>query len=223
MSQPIGAPERQVRIKFDSAFDRHAIAHHLTRRDVERVLRWPRWVDELTAGAEVPPAEIVTVWVSVPPVIVPHDPSALLVVTRERRGDRRVHDAWRVYLSDVDVTRARSGLDVLTAFLERYGVDVQLGTESRRLFLPCRVPMGPVGNAAVRVGGAAPQAGVRTLEVFRLIPERVEIEIGAAFGVCETMLSADLGRHHWQRGTRTPSRATPVGRNALNPRGINNP
>jgi hypothetical protein len=199
MSQLVGTPppERQVRVKFDSAFQSDALAHHITRRDVERVLRWPRWVDELTAGAHTPPAEIVTAWVARPPVADPRDPSLLLVVTRDRRNDRRVHDAWRLYFSDIDLGRARSGFDVLEAFLERYGFAVQLGAESRRLFLPSRVPMGPAGNAAVRIDGAEPRAGVRPLEVFRLVPERVEIEVAIAFAVNEAALRTDLERHAW--------------------------
>jgi hypothetical protein len=193
MPQPVGT--RQVRVKFDSAFPRNALAHHVTHHDVERVLRWPRWVDELTARAEVPPTENVTAWVATPPMPDRRDPSVLLVVTRQRRNDLRVHDAWRLYLSDMNLGRTRSACDVLSAFLDRYGLDVQLGTESRRLFLPCRVPMGPVGNASVRIAGADPRAGVHALEVVRLVPERLEIEVGIAFAVNEPAMRADLARH----------------------------
>lgn len=198
MSQLAGAPpERQIRVKFDSAFSSDAAAHHVTRRDVERVLRWPRWVDELTAGTDTPSAEVVTAWVGRPPMPDPRDPSLLLVVTRDRRSDRRVFDAWRLYFSDIDLSRARSACDVLAAFLDCYGFMLQLGAESRRLFLPGRIPMGPGGNASVRIDGAEPGAGVRPLEVFRLVPERVEIEIGIAFAVNEAVLRADLVRHAW--------------------------
>lgn len=197
MSQSAGASERQIRVKFDSGFQSDAVAHHVTRRDVERVLRWPRWIDELTAGTETSLAEVVTAWVGRPPMPDPRDPSLLLVVTRDRRSDRRVFDAWRLYFSDIDLSRARSGSDVLAAFLDCYGFMLQLGAESRRLFFPGRIPMGPGGNASVRIDGAEPGAGVRPLEVTRLVPERFEIEVGIAFAVNEAVLRADLARHAW--------------------------
>jgi hypothetical protein len=193
--EPVSAPARRVRIKFDGAFPRHALTHHVSRHDVERVLRWPRWVAELTEGAEIRPSESIIAWVATPPMPNPRDPSVLLVVTRDRKNDRRVHDAWRLYLSDLNLGRARSARDVLAAFLDRYGLDVQLGIESRRLFLPCRLPMGPTGNASMRIAGAESCGGVHPLEVFRLVPERAEIEVGIAFAVNESALRADLARH----------------------------
>jgi hypothetical protein len=197
-----GDSQRQFYLKFDAGFETDGPAHHVSRRDVERALRWPRWVDELTAGADLAPSETVTAWVASPPMIARRDPSVLLVVTRQRRTERRVHDAWRLYLSDIDLRQARSGGDVLSAFLDRYGLDVQLGAESQRLFLPRRVSMGAEGNASVRIGGSEPAEGARVLEVFRLNPERVEIEVGVAFAVNEHSFRADVARHEPPPGER---------------------
>lgn len=191
---PVGE-SRQFHLKFDLAFETDASSHHVSRRDVERALRWPRWVDDLTAGADLIPAETVTAWVATPPMPVQRDPSVLLVVTRQRRADRRVHDAWRLYLSDLDLRQARSGADVLSAFLDRYGIDIQLGTESRRLFLPRRVPMGSAGNASVRIGASEGTERARVLEVLRLNPERLEIDVGVAFAVDEHSFRSDVARH----------------------------
>lgn len=210
MAVSIGTPGRPIRLKFDLAFPSDARAHHVTRQDVERVIRWPTWVDELTAGADVRPSESVRVWVASSPIPRPPDPSTVLVVTRDSRSERRVHDAWRLYSSDVELSGARCGYDVLTAFLDRYGVDVQLGDQSRRLFRRCRIQMGPVANAAVRVDDAEVGFGVRALEVFRLIPERTEIDVDVAFAVDERRLRADLARHN-----RTPRND----RGRLEPRG----
>ena len=203
---PSADAQRQVHLKFDSAFQNGAPSHHVSRRDVERVLRWPRWADELTLGADLVPSETVTAWVASPPMAVQRDPSVLLVVTRQRRAERRVHDAWRLYLSDIDLRQARSGSEVLSAFLDRYGLDVQLGTESRRLFLPRHVPMGADGNASARIAGADSTDGARVLEVFRLNPERLEIDVGVAFAVDEPFFRADVARHEPPPGE---SRARP--------------
>lgn len=195
MSSPVAVPRHGLRVKFDNAFPRVAPPRHINRRDVERVFRWPRWVDELTAGADISPSDRVTVWVANPLTSVPRDPSSLLVVTRDRRGDRWVHDAWRLYHSDVDLRRAQSARDVLTAFLDRYGLEVQIGALSRRLFLPCRLPMAAAANASARVIGALSRPEIRRLEMLRLIPERAEIEVGVAFAVDERSLRSDVARH----------------------------
>jgi hypothetical protein len=195
MSTAVGVPLHGLRVKFDRAFPSDAPSHHINRRDVERTLRWPRWVDELTQGAELALSDAVTVWVATPPTSVRDDPSSLLVVTRDRRSDRWVHGAWRLYHSDVDLRHARSGFDVLTAFLDRYGLEVQIGDSSRRLFLPCRLPMAAAANASARVIGVLSRPETRRLEILRLIPERAEIEVGVAFAVDERSLRADVARH----------------------------
>jgi hypothetical protein len=187
--------QRQLRVTFDGGFYGDAYAHHLTRRDVERVLRWPHWVDELTAGADFALAETVTAWVAHPPVASPRDPSSILVVARERNAERRVHDAWRIYHSDVDLSGARSGLEVLTAFLGRFGVDARIGDATRRLFLPSRVAMGAAGNSSMQCADAPPGGDIRPLEIVRLVPERLEIEVTAAFAVDERALRSVLARH----------------------------
>ncbi|HEV8449483.1 MAG TPA: hypothetical protein VGQ44_21860 [Gemmatimonadaceae bacterium] len=196
MAPAVGVPLNGFRIKFEHEFKRHAPTHHVTRRDVERVLRFPRWVNDLTTtdrGTAL--FETVGVWVAAPMSLPRHDPSSLLVITRDRRGDRWVHDAWRVYHSDVDLRAARSAYDVLSAFLARYGLEVQLGNASRRLFLPCRVPMAATANAAPRVLGALSRPETRRLEIVRLVPERAEIEVTVAFAVDERSLRADIARH----------------------------
>jgi hypothetical protein len=195
MSSTLIATSRALRVKFDRAFTCEAPAHHVNRRDVERVLRSPRWADELTAGVQDTPFDTVTVWVAGPPTSVRGDSSSLLVVTRDRRGDRWVHDAWRLYHCDVDLRCARSARDVLIAFLDRYGLEVQIGDASGRLFLPCRLPMAAVANASARVIGALSRPETRRLEILRLIPERAEIEVGVAFAVDERSLRADVARH----------------------------
>jgi hypothetical protein len=196
MSLAVSVPGNGLRVKFDHAFYRHAPAHHVTRRDIERVLRSPRWVDDLTSQAQDgPPSERVAVWVAAPPTWSPYDPSTLLVVTRDRRGDRWIYDAWRIYHADVDLRAARSAVDVFSAFLARYGLEVQLGNESRRLFLPGRIPMAATSNATPRVIGELSRPETRRLEIVRLVPERAEIEVTVAFAVDERSLREGVARH----------------------------
>ncbi len=113
-----------------------------------------------------------------------------------------MHDAWRVYHSDVDLGRVRSARDVLVAFLDRYGLDLRLGLEGRRLFTGGEVPMGSTANTRAQVVHAPEGAVVRTLEMLRLVPERASIEVTIAFAINETVLRRDLARHEWRRKVR---------------------
>jgi hypothetical protein len=195
MSTSVEMPLSGIRVKFDGGFQSDCRAHHLTRRDVERALRWPRWVDELTAAEGSTCSETVSVWVANPPMSSSRDPSSVLVVTRDQRGARWIHDAWRLYHSDLDLRHARTGCDVFATFLARYGLEVRIGDASRRLFLPCRLPMGRSANASPQVLGALARPETRGLQILRLVPERAEIEVAIAFAVDEGAVRADLARH----------------------------
>jgi hypothetical protein len=59
-------------------------------------------------------------------------PHWLLVQTHRREMTQVVQSAWRVYPDDVDLTRARSPLDVLKAFVETFGMTVRVGGRSEK-------------------------------------------------------------------------------------------
>ncbi len=188
-------PHRQGRIRFDTSFSGDVRSHHLTHNDVERVLRWPRCTDDLTGrGDEQQPAERVAVWLANPPMDTP-DPSSILVVTRERRNARHVQDAWRIYRGDLDLSRIRSAREAFLTFLGRYGIDLQIGNASRRLFTSCQVPMGPSGNAAAQLPDESADVDARTFQLLKLIPETAVIDVSIAYAVNETAVRSDLVRH----------------------------
>jgi len=199
VSQSIRAPQRQGRIRFDTSFSGDVRIHHLTHHDVERVLRWPRCSDDLTGQGDEQAAERITVSLANPPMETP-DPSSILVITREKRNARHVQDAWRIYRGDLDLSRVRSAREAFLAFLNRYGLDLQIGNASRRLFTSCQVPMGPSGNAAVRLQDAAADFDVRTFQLLELVPESAVIEVRIAYAVNETAVRSDLVRHELRGG-----------------------
>ena len=199
MSQSIRAPQRQGSIRFDTSFSGDVRSHHLTHHDVERVLRWPRCSDDLTGQADEQAAERITVSLANPPMETP-DPSSILVITRETRNARHVQDAWRIYRGDLDLSRVRSAREAFLAFLNRYGLDLQIGNASRRLFTSCQVPMGPSGNAAVQLPDAAADVDVRTFQLLELVPESAVIEVRIAYAVNETAVRSDLVRHELRGG-----------------------
>ncbi len=201
MPLTIETASRQVRTRFDSGFYGDIRAHHLTRRDVERVLQAPRWVDRLGA-AEINRSvtETASVWYAGLPA-APRA-SSILIVTRGRADEQRVHDAWRVYHGDVDLSRVRSARDALAALLGRYGLEMRLGLETKRLFTAGTVPMGATANTQAQVLNVPETAVVRTLEMLRLVPEAARIEVTVAFAINETALRRDLAKYDWQRTPR---------------------
>jgi hypothetical protein len=199
VSHSIQAPQRQGRIRFDTSFSGDVRSHHLTHHDVERVLRWPRCSDDLTALGDEHAAERVAVCLANPPMDTA-DPSSILVITREKRNARHVQDAWRIYRGDLDLSRVRSAREAFLTFLGRYGLDLQIGNASRRLFTSCQVPMGPSGNAAAQVPDAAADVDVRTFQLLKLVPETALIEVNIAYAVNETAVRSDLVRHELRVG-----------------------
>ena len=184
------------RVVFPGTFYREAKSHRVTRRAVERAFRTPKWIDAIVP--ERPQADAsdrMTAWVADSATASRDDPCSILVMTRDRSGERSVHEAWRVYHSDVDLSRARSAHDVFVAFLDRYGLDVQIAGVTRRLFTACRLPMAASGNAGIRVLGDVDRRAVHSVEIMRLIPERAEIEVTIAFAVDEKALRQDLAKH----------------------------
>jgi len=134
-----------------------------------------------------------------PPMETP-DPSSILVITREKRNARHVQDAWRIYRGDLDLSRVRSAREAFLAFLNRYGLDLQIGNASRRLFTSCQVPMGASGSAAVHLPDAAADFDVRTFQLLELVPESAVIEVRIAYAVNETAVRSDLVRHELRGG-----------------------
>ena len=188
--------ERGGRVVFPGAFYHEAKSHRITRRVVERAFRTPKWIDAIVPERPQPAAsEGMTAWVADSATASRDDPFSILVMTRDRNGERSVHEAWRVYHSDVDLSHARSAHDVFVAFLDRYGLDVQIAGVTRRLFTACRLPMAASGNAGMKVLSDVERRAVHAVEILRLIPERSEIDVTIAFAIDEKALRRDLARH----------------------------
>ncbi len=198
---------RPVRVRFDGAFYAAARSHHLTKRDVERALRWPKSIDDLTDDQAFL-GGTVTVWLATSPPALPVDPSSILVVARGRRGDPQGFDAWRVYHRELDLSRSRSAREAFAAFLGRYGLDLRLGAEARRLFLSCAMPMAATANTDGEIAAASEGATVKRLTIRRrrgsLLAEQHRF-----FGSCPSERRSKWERR--SRSTRRRSGATSCG------------
>jgi hypothetical protein len=94
----------------------------------------------------------------------------------------------------------RSAREAFLTFLGRYGLDLQIGDASRRLFTSCQVPMGPSGNAGARLPDAAADVDARAFQILKLVPETGVIEVSIAYAVNETAVRSDLVRHELRVG-----------------------
>jgi hypothetical protein len=63
----------------------------------------------------------------------------LLVLTKRAGDVLHVVNAWRIYPSDVDLSKASTPLDVLRAFVDVFGEEFALGDSEKKLFLYERV------------------------------------------------------------------------------------
>lgn len=70
----------------------------------------------------------------------------LLVLTKRHDDTLTVINAWRVYPSDVDLSRAETPLDVLRAFVESFGIEFKIGGVEKKLFMYERVAVKDKGE-----------------------------------------------------------------------------
>lgn len=67
-----------------------------------------------------------------------------LMVYAHRTGTTLlVQNAWRVYVDDVDLTEAQRPVHVLRAFVQKFGLEIQIGSETGSFFVDKDLPMKP--------------------------------------------------------------------------------
>jgi hypothetical protein len=158
-------------------------------------------------GVDFPPEVAVTAWVADPRIAVAADPFSLLVLTREQQGHTGVHDAWRVYHSDVNIANAKSALDVLVFFLQRYGMDVQIAGTTSKLFMYSRMPLAP-GTSAVQVLGAKDGMRISSSQLMKIDTSTNPpvAEVAVVFAVNEGAIEDDLALHGVFLRSKPPKR-----------------
>jgi hypothetical protein len=131
------------RIEFSPEFKDEHERKGVDRRDVELTLRKPDAVEHFhPSGYGIQDSKATSIYAKrFPNNSRPLNAFTLLVFC-QRNGDiQRVGPAWMVFHSDVDLSSAETPSAVLKAFLERYGVDSQVGEQVARLFWYQRIPI----------------------------------------------------------------------------------
>jgi len=125
----------QYQIKFDKAF-RLAEQCGVTQYQAESAIRNPDSYEHLIPehfGFDPEHASSLFMKVERPTA---HSERYIILVFANRKGYvQEVINAWRVYPSDVDLSDSSSPIDVLRAFVERFGTIFKLGDKTGKLFM----------------------------------------------------------------------------------------
>lgn len=112
-----------------------------------------------------------------------------LLVFAQRKGYvQEVIDAFRVYPSDVDLQSASSPVEVLKAFVDKFGETFMVGDKESKFFMNERLPI------------IHEKDGKDSVELFKVRPKRLTVVIGSAQQdkkMMETVLSfsIDYGKY----------------------------
>lgn len=126
------------------------------------------------------------------------DRFTLLVLTN-RANDVQVFDAaWRVYHSDVDVSKVSSLLDLLRAFVGVYGLDISLSDLPRERFIfykTFQTAPSPKPTKLIQVfADITPMPNFEVSSFFRYDPNGL-MEVAIAFAINLTRYKEDQRRH----------------------------
>jgi hypothetical protein len=81
----------------------------------------------------------------------------LLVQTHRQGIEQRAISAWRVYDGDVDLNSASTPLEVLRAFVERFGLIIRVGPIASKFIEGVDIPTGEDGNVKFSFSGEIPR------------------------------------------------------------------
>jgi len=185
------------KVKFGDSFDNGAGKRGIRRAHVESALRAPDAVEhllrELLPDAMYPAFSL----------YLKHQGEtgvhafSLLVMTQREGDTQSVETAWRVYHADVDLSQARSPLEVLRAFTEVYGMEFQVGDSPfAKFFLYSTVPWDDKTDTTF-IGGRGPMEN-RIFEqhvIVRVDKSSRLIVVSLAYAIDIGRYTNDLRRH----------------------------
>jgi hypothetical protein len=121
------------------------------------------------------------------------EPSFTLVQAHRDQDVQRVEAAWRIYPSEVDIKEAREPLDILKAFVARYGLDLKIGGgEVRKFTLYERVPIAPGWNRGLIQVLGRPQS---VWNAFWARAQDTYLEVALAYAIALDDYYATLEKH----------------------------
>jgi len=197
------------KIEFADTFRDLSEKRGIERRDVEQLLQAPDFVQHLRPEfLGIATAKLTSLYLKeFKNSQQPSNTYSLLVFCHRVGYVQRVGEAWRIFPSDVDLTTAKSPLDVLKAFVNKYGIEIQVGNKKGLFFWHEHITLGPDKEYnVVQFNRPDPNTDMSTtFEVGKVTDNMLEVLY--AFGINHTAYDADLIKH----GVRIkPSKQSPA-------------
>ena len=184
------------KIEFTPQFVGTSQRQGVDRADVERTLEAPDRVDHIVpTGLGMQPDKATSLYVK----LFPNRSTLLntfsLLVACQRVGYvQRVGQAWRVYHSDVDLSRTMTAVDVLRAFVDKYGIEITIGEKKGKFFWYEHVPIkSHTMTDIVKFDHSKNLDMEVNFQRGLIITDTLEIVY--AFAINNTVYQADLLRH----------------------------
>jgi hypothetical protein len=130
------------------------------------------------------------------------DPNWFLVQSYRRELEQVAQSAWRIFPSDVDLTKAEKPLAVLEAFVERFGIEVQVGDRKGKFIDVTSLPRtGDKMNFQVLVSGTSPLPDDFFFSASnRKTTEILTFSVGLVYCIDVTAYRKALIAHGWPVG-----------------------
>jgi hypothetical protein len=187
------------KIEFTDTFRNLSETRGIEKRDVEQALRAPDFVQHLRPELlGIATAKLTSLYLKeFKNSQHPSNTYSLLVFCHRSGYVQKVGEAWRIFPSDVDTSTAKSPLDVLKAFVNKYGLEIEVGDRKGLFFWHEHVARSQGSNSEtnlIRFNKIDPTIDMSTtFEVGKL--DSTGIEIFYAFSINHTAYDADLAKH----------------------------
>jgi hypothetical protein len=186
------------KFEFTDTFRDVSERRGIEKRDVEQALRAPDFVQHLRPELlGIASGKLTSLYLKeFRNSQHPSNTYSLLVFCHRSGYIQKVGEAWRIFPADVDTSTAKSPLDVLKAFVNKYGLEFQLGDRKGLFFWHEHIarPQGSSQANLVTFSRLDPTINMSTtFEVGKL--DSTGIEILYAFSINHSAYDADLVKH----------------------------
>lgn len=125
----------------------------------------------------------------------PYKCFTLLVISSRNGYKQSVMDAMRIYPTDVDISSARNPLDLLRAFLGKYGQQITVGKQTSKFFFLAIIEKPVVIQEYELLHIAAFPEGHKGYGLMQFRDTGPTIEVAMAYATNDTIYRKDLKKH----------------------------
>lgn len=125
------------------------------------------------------------------------DSYTLLVIGRREGNVIHVENAWRVYHLEVELSSAHTPLDFLRAFIDVYGLEIQVGDRSGKFITEVFVPQHLLSTRTNFIQGMEKSKDFSAFAFMKPVQGLIRkgAEVGMAFAIDMSKYKTDLRRH----------------------------